>query len=97
MADEFNPAENNIDEVKAHVQENPQDLQKVLEAEKAGKNRSTLVEHLEGLKEATPKAPVATEPAAVEVAPAEQSDVPTTKVFDKDYEVTPERGYRVKR
>lgn len=44
-----------------------------------------------------PKAPVPAEPAPVQVQPADQSDVKTDKVFDKDYEVTPDRGYRVQK
>jgi hypothetical protein len=44
-----------------------------------------------------PEAPVPAEPKPVEVSPADQSDVKTDKVFDKDYEVTPERGYRVQK
>lgn len=43
----------------------------------------------------TPQAPVPAEPAPVQVQPADQSNVKTDKVFDKDYEVTPDRGYRV--
>lgn len=46
-------------------------------------------------------APVPAEPQPVEVSPeptpTEQSDVKTDKVFDTDYEVTPDRGYRVKK
>jgi hypothetical protein len=38
-------------------------------------------------------APKPTEPKAVEVSPA---DAPTIKVFDKEYEVTPEGGHRRK-
>jgi hypothetical protein len=45
----------------------------------------------------TPEAPVPAEPQAVQVQPADQSEVKTDKVFDKDYEVTPERGYRVQK
>lgn len=45
----------------------------------------------------SPEAPVPAEPAPVTVQPADQSDVKTDTVFDKDYEVTPERGYRTKK
>jgi hypothetical protein len=38
-------------------------------------------------------APKPAEPAPVEVAP---DAAPTRKVFDKEYEVTPEGGHRVK-
>lgn len=45
---EFDPADHTIDEVKAHVNENPDQTQAVLDAELDGKNRVTLVEWLEG-------------------------------------------------
>lgn len=45
----------------------------------------------------TPEAPVPAEPAPVPVQPADQSNVKTDTVFDKDYEVTPDRGYRVQK
>lgn len=42
----------------------------------------------------SPEAPQPSEPQAVEVSPADQSDVKTDNVLGKDYEVTAERGYR---
>lgn len=43
-------------------------------------------------QEATPEAPVAAEPQPVQVQPADQSEPKT--VLGKDYEVTPDRGFR---
>jgi len=91
---EFNPADHKVDEVKAHVEEHPEDAKAVLEAEKSGENRVTLVGHLEELVANQPEAPVPSEPAAVTVAPVDQSDVKTDQVFGKDYTVTADRGYR---
>lgn len=88
---EFNPSEHNIDDVNAHLEQNPSELQAVLDAEKAGKNRPTLVSSLE---DRVSKVAVPAEPAPVTVEP---SPTPTSKVFDTEYEVTPERGYRVKK
>lgn len=48
---EFDPADHNVDEVNQYIQENPDDLRRVLEAEKSGKNRTTLVSSLEGTAE----------------------------------------------
>lgn len=95
---DFNPADHKVDEVKAHVQENPQDLQAVLEAEKARGDdaRSSLVSHLENLKEVTPEAPVAAEGKAVTVEPNPTPTTQSNTLLGKEYEVTPERGYRVK-
>ena len=42
----FDPGAGTIDDVKAHVEANPDQRGAVLEAEKAGKNRSTLVDWL---------------------------------------------------
>ena len=49
--EEFDPSDHNVDEVKAYVADNPDEVGAVLAAEKAGKNRSTLVEALEGSDE----------------------------------------------
>ena len=96
MAD-FNPSEHNVDEVKTHVEENPQDAQDVLDAEKAGNDRSTLVSWLETFVGDQPDVPEPVEPKAVELAPADQTVKPVNVVHGVDYEVTAERGYRVKR
>ena len=47
--------------------------------------------------EEAPQAVVPAEPEAVTVAPADQSDVLTRTFHDKEYEVTPDRGHRLKR
>lgn len=39
MAD-FNPSDHTVDEVKAHLDKNPDDFQRVVSAEKADKNRN---------------------------------------------------------
>ena len=87
---EFDPSDHNLDEVHAHLEKNPSEAQAVLDAEKAGKNRSTLVSELEEQLKSVPQ--------PVESAPVEAglsaTPTKTDKVFDKDYEVTPERGYR---
>jgi hypothetical protein len=44
----YDPGEDTVDDVKAYVEANPDQLQAVLKAEKAGKNRATLVSWLEG-------------------------------------------------
>lgn len=45
---EFDPGEHTVNEVLAHVDANPEDHERVLASEKAGKDRSTIVDHLEG-------------------------------------------------
>ena len=100
--DDYNPADHNVDEVKAYVEENPQEAKAVLEAEQARGDdaRTTLVKHLESVVEGQQEAPVDAEAKAVSVEPSPtptQSDVKTHTVFDKEYEVTPDQGYRVKR
>lgn len=89
MADDFNPADHTIAEVEAHLEENPQDAQRVLEAEKARGDdaRSTLVSSLEERVNSTPEL---ADPKPVTVAPAEAPGL-----LDQ-FEVTPERGYRKK-
>lgn len=96
MAENFNPSEHNIADVNAYLEENPTQLQTVLDAEKAGKNRPTLVADLE---ERVKSVPVQTEPSAVTVAPADQSTPNTAQAsfFGKQYEVTPDGGHRLKR
>jgi hypothetical protein len=43
----YDPADDNVDEVKAHVEKNPDQAKAVLAAERKGENRKTLVEWLE--------------------------------------------------
>ena len=45
--DAFDPAEGTIDDVRAYVEAHPDELEDVLAAEKAGKDRSTLVAWLD--------------------------------------------------
>jgi hypothetical protein len=45
--DVFDPGAHTVADVEAYVDENPDELDAVLAAEKAGKNRVTLVEALE--------------------------------------------------
>lgn len=94
--DGFNPADHNIDEIQAHVKENPLEAKAVLEAEEARGDdaRVTLVTYLQELVAGQPDVPVPVEPAAVTVAPVDQSELKTDNVFGKDYTVTPDRGYR---
>jgi hypothetical protein len=40
---EFDPTDHSVAEVKAHLEANPDDLDRVLELEKAGKNRQGIV------------------------------------------------------
>lgn len=86
MAD-FNPSESNIADVNAYLEQNPSELQAVLDAEKAGKNRPTLVSSLE---ERVAGVPVAAESKPVTVAPA-----PTPGLLEQ-FDVSPDRGYRRK-
>lgn len=83
---EFDPSEHNIDDVNAYLEENPNDLQRVLDAEKAGKNRSSLVSALEEKVAGIPQ-PVS---SSVTVEPAAAPGL-----LDQ-FEVSPERGYRKK-
>lgn len=84
---DFNPSEATVDEVNAHLEEHPEDLSRVLSAEKAGKSRTTLVS---GLEERVKSVPVPAEAAPVVVEPA-----PTPGLLDQ-FEVTPDRGHRRK-
>lgn len=84
---DFNPSEHNIDDVNAHLEQNPSELQAVLDAEKSGKNRPTLVKSLE---DRVAGVPVAAESKPVEVAPA-----PAPGLLDQ-FDVSPERGHRRK-
>lgn len=84
---DFNPSEHNIDDVNAHLEQNPSELQAVLDAEKSGKNRPTLVKSLE---ERISGVPVAAESKPVTVAPA-----PVPGLLDQ-FDVSPERGFRRK-
>lgn len=43
----YDPSDHKIDAVKQHIEENPDQREAVLAAERDGKNRSTLVEWLE--------------------------------------------------
>lgn len=45
-AEEFDPADYSVEEVKAYVAENPDERSRVLTAEESGKNRSTLTSWL---------------------------------------------------
>lgn len=97
---EFNPKDHNIPEVEAHLKSNPNDLQAVLDAEKAGKNRPTLVSALEAQVEATPQTvgsqPVeggAAEPTAEGTRASDRRPVPG--LLD-GFERTAERGFRRK-
>ena len=45
--DDFDPADNTVEEVQAYVEANPDQRDSVLKQEKAGKNRSTLTDWLE--------------------------------------------------
>lgn len=93
---EFDVASSNIDEVKAHVEKNPDQLQAVLDAEKgrSGGGRKTLLAHLEELAAQTPRP---SEPSPVEVTPsAPSSDTETVTIAGQEYTVDPQKGYRVK-
>jgi hypothetical protein len=46
-SEEYDPGEYTVDEVKAYVEENPDQAQQVLMAEQAGKARVTLIDWLE--------------------------------------------------
>lgn len=48
VEDEFDPADHTIDEVKAYVNDNPDELQRVYDLEHDGKARSTLLDWLTG-------------------------------------------------
>lgn len=87
---DYNPADHSVADVKAHLEKNPQDLNAVLEAEKARGDsaRSTLVSSLEEQAKAVPEA---VEPKPVEVAPG---PTPTHSFFGKDYVRTPDGGFR---
>lgn len=91
---DYNPADHTVEEVETYVSENPASAQAVLEAEQArgDDSRKTLVASLEKTVGDQQEAPVAAEPKPVTVAP---NPTPTT-LLGKEYEVTPERGYRVK-
>lgn len=49
----YDPGEHTVNEVKAYVEDNPDEAQAVLDAEQAGENRVTLVAWLEGQAEGT--------------------------------------------
>jgi hypothetical protein len=53
----FDPGDHNIDDVKAHVDKNPAELDAVLAAERDGKDRTTLIEWLESHAESTTETP----------------------------------------
>lgn len=94
---EFNPADNNVDDVKKYVDDNPQEAQSVLDAEKARGDdaRSTLVKHLEGVVESQVQAPVPAEGSAVTVAPGEVGGQNTHTFHGKEYQRTAEGGFRL--
>lgn len=94
---DFDVANSNIDDVKKHVSDNPDQLGSVLAVEKARGDaaRSTLVSYLEE------KASAAPEPAAspaVDVGPDAPVDeeLQTSKILGEEYTVDPLKGYRVK-
>ena len=93
MPEEYNPADHTVAEVKEYVEQNLDEAQAVLEAEQAGENRVTLVKHLEEVVEGLKPVPESVEPAPVEVSPG---PTPTqNNVLGKNYDVTPESGYRL--
>lgn len=47
----FDPGDHKVEDVQAHVEANPDELDAILAAERDGKNRSTLIEWLEGQTE----------------------------------------------
>lgn len=98
MAEEtFDPSAHNIADVEKHLAENPDQLQAVLDAEKARGDaaRSTLVESLEKQVSETPKP---SEGPALDVTPgvASNEEVQTTRIAGDEYTVDPLKGYRVK-
>jgi hypothetical protein len=94
MAEQYNPGDHTVAEVKEYVEENPAQASEVLEAEKAGQNRTTLVSHLEALVEGQADVPQAAEAAPVVVAPAPTPTKQDT-ILGKNYTVSADRGYRV--
>lgn len=107
---EYNPADYNIADVNAYLEKNPGEVQAVLAAEKArgADARSTLVSSLEeqaaSVTQPTESAPVEgglsetpAEPGEpTESKPVEVSPSPAPSFFGKNYEVSPDKGYRVK-
>jgi hypothetical protein len=92
MPEEFNSVESSIDNVKAHVKENPDSATAILEAEQArpeADRRGSLISWLE--KKLNPVTPE--KPSGVEVSPAEPAN--TRSFHGKSYEVTPEGGHRL--
>lgn len=47
-SEEYDPSNDNIDDVLKHVEKNPDQRDAVIKAEEAGKNRSTLLSKLKG-------------------------------------------------
>lgn len=90
--DTYNPGDHKVDEIKAYVEEHPEEAQAVLEAEQGGENRSTLVKALQAVVDNQHEAPEAAEPAPVTVEP---SPTPTTVVGGQEYTVDPDRGHRI--
>lgn len=86
----YDPSEHNVEEVKAHVEENPAEAAAVLEAEKAGDARVTLVSFLEKVVEDQNVIPEPVSAPAVTVEPAAAPGL-----LD-GFEVSPDRGYRRK-
>jgi PKD repeat protein len=50
--EEYDPADHTVTEVIGYVEDNPEELEDVIEAEQAGKARVTLLTHLESMREA---------------------------------------------
>lgn len=47
-ADSFDPSDHNIDEVKQYINDHPDEVQRVYDAEVEGKGRSSLLDWLSG-------------------------------------------------
>ena len=49
LVEGYDPGDHTVDEVKIYADENPEEAQSLLDAERAGKDRTTLVSYLEAL------------------------------------------------
>lgn len=47
----YDPSEHTVTEVIGYVEDNPDQVEEILAAEQAGKARTTLVSHLEGMRQ----------------------------------------------
>lgn len=50
VPDAFDPADYNVDDVVEYANSHPEDVDAIIEMERAGKNRTTLIEALEGMQ-----------------------------------------------